>query len=645
MSKLKFRDATGEDVLVSQVQTGELTLRDATDNEIVDLDSDLPDPFDNTPTRSLFGKPSVFSATKFLTKPTRSIIQPLGQGAASTALRDAGAGNVTQALLGLPIDAAQNLLGAVGTGVMATASIPAEIAGLLGANAMEKRRISRGLGGMVEAQPFTPAGRGNASYRAFQQQPAKTIAREAQDIGVTPPAKTLGPTTAGIVGTLEELPIVKGTLLDEAERVASETADVAARAAPRPQKTTYEAGERLKKGVGSFAERTQEKQDELFKRVDNLIPPETKFEAGNTVSFLNEIKESWAGFKSAAKQTGDASILSFLDDLETLGPVSKAMRAAEEAGDKDAIKLLSSFGDDAELTPQRFEALRRLRTAVGEAIGDSGGLLSQTVGKGNLKRLYGRLSDDIDAAADSMGPQAAKAYKHANNYFKKRRETIDGAINDIAKVDDPEKAYNVFLNMIRSGGAKESQLSVIKLQKVLSKDEFAELSSNVFAKMGKLENVKEGDVPFSPDKWIADFEKLSPYARKTLADAAGGKGTSEEMIKLARYIRLASEEQNPRLYRFRRALNGLGLAIGAGTVGVYGGIAGGVAGTTAGLAAAGATVAIGGLALSKLLTNKKFLTAMNRMAINDRGPMRALAISKDSSANAAKSILYEYEKD
>ena len=299
MSKLKFRDATDQDVLASQVQTGELTFRDVTDNEIVDLDSDLPDPFDDTPTRNLFGKPSVFSATKFLTKPTRSIIQPLGQGAASRALRDAGAGNVTQALLGLPIDAAQNLLGVVGTGVMATGSIPAEIAGLLGANAMEKRRIARGLGGMVEAQPFTPA-RGYASLRAQQQQPTKTIAREAQDIGVTPPAKTLGPTTAGIVGTLEELPIVKGTLLDEAERVASETADVAARAAPRPQRTTYEAGEKLKKGVESFGERTQKRQDQLLKRVDELKPPETNFEAANTVSFLNEIMESWSGFKSAA---------------------------------------------------------------------------------------------------------------------------------------------------------------------------------------------------------------------------------------------------------------------------------------------------------------------------------------------------------
>jgi len=647
VSNYSIREATDSDLISSNIDDGSDKLKELSADESSRLEyfESLPRP-DDQRGKSIFQPTIPFSATKRLTRDARSLFAPLGFGYTSTALREAGAPSTVQALLGLPADVGQNLLATLGTGFLGAASIPAEIYGATFADdAMDKKRFARAMGGAVEAQPLTAVARGYSGARALQQQPTKTIAREAQDIGVTPPAKTLGPTTAGIVGTLEELPIVKGTLLDETERLASETAEVAARAAPRPQRTTYEAGEKLKKGVESFGERTQKRQDQLFKRVDELIPPETKFEAANTVSFLNEIKESWAGFKSAAKETGDASLLSFLDDLETLGPVSKAMRAAEEAGDTDAIKLLSSFGDDAELTPQRFEALRRLRTAVGDAISDSGGLLNQTVGKGNLKRLYRHLSDDIDSAANSMGPKAAETYKRANNYFKKRRETIEGAINDIAKVDDPEKAYNIFLNIIKSGGAKESQQSVIKLQKVLSKDEFAELSNNVFARMGKLENVKEGDVPFSPDKWIADFERLSPYARKTLADSAGGKGTSEEMVKLARYIKLASEEQNPRLYRFRRALNGLGLAIGAGTVGLYGGMAGGAAGTAAGLVAAGATIATGGLALSKLLTNKKFLTAMNRMAINDIGPMRALAISKDSSANAAKSILYEYEKD
>tara|TARA_R110002167_G_scaffold351763_1_gene564403 strand:+ start:2099 stop:4057 length:1959 start_codon:yes stop_codon:yes gene_type:complete len=652
MGKLIFRDATDKDTLVSEVQTGDLMFRDATDEEIVDLDSDLPDPLDDTQTRDLTARPSVFSATKFLTEPSRDIIQPMGQGYASTALRGAGAGSVTQALLGLPVDAVQNLLGAAGTGFMAAASVPAEIYGLLGANSMEKRRLARGLGGMVESIPFNapvsslknPA----TVDRMIGQQNAKIIAKEAQELGVIPPAKNLGPTTAGIAGALEELPIVGSRLDDETQRVAQEISEVVGRVSPETSASPYTVGQKLKKGVDDFVGTTQKKQDELYDRVDELIPPETKFEAEKTVELLDELAEAWKGFKSAAVATGDSAVIKFLDDLTDLGPIGKAKVAAKEAGDTEALKLLGSFADDTELKPQSYGALKRLRTSIMESL-KSQDPLSKTIGAGTLKRLSKSLTEDMETAVASQGPDAQKAYELANRYYKKRKSRIDGAITDIYNAENPEKAIDIFIKTATEGSATESQKSLIKLQNSLSKDEFSELSESILGRMGRFKagekSVPEGDVPFDPMKWVNDYEKLSPYARKQLSDTVGGKGTAEEMTKLSRYIRLVAGEQNPRLYRFRRALTSLGFFATTAASGLAGFGAGGGGGAVAGLAGGALGLALSAEATSRLLTNKKFLSAMNRMAVNDIGPMRALALSKDNSSIAARAILQSEEKE
>jgi hypothetical protein len=584
------------------------------------------------------------SATKRLTRETRSLLDVPGFGATSEYLRSIDAPSSVQALVGLPADILQSGLGLLGTGIMGALSAPVEVAGLF-MSPQSKRKLTRDIGGMLESQsgfgPTTLAGRAygaSSARRKYAQEPASKIAREAQELGVTPPATVLGPTTAGIAGAVEELPIVGGRLLDEPKRVAGEISIAAGKIAPKTKETVFKTGEKIKKSVEKFGKTTKEKQEELFSKVDELIPEDTNFKAPSTVNLLNEIKDEWAGFSSAAKTTGDTKALSLLNDLEELGPIAKALKAAEETGDTEVISVLKIFGDDSTLTPQKFKSLRRLRTSIGEAISGDGGLLSQNLAKGTLKRLYGALSDDIDSAAASMGDKAASAYARANKYFKGRAKRIEGVLQDISKLDDPEASYSAVTQIITRGSPKESQNSVIKLKKSLSDDEFQDVSKSILGRMGVLDDVPEGRVNFDPSLWLKQYQSLSPYAKKTLANSAGGKGTSEQLDKLARYIKLTAEESSPSNYRFRRGLTQLGFITGATTTGA---IAGGMAGAALGAGMIAAT----GLGVSQLLTNKSFLKALNKMAVGDTGPMRALANSKDLSAPSAKIAIQAYEED
>lgn len=605
-----------------------------------------------------FGPPSIatdtfrrvstpLSATKTLTEPTRSLLASPGSGIASEYLRSVDAPSSVQALIGLPADILQTGLGVLGTGFMGALSAPVEVAGLF-MSPQSKRKLTRDVGGMVESiagfGPTTLAGRvigPSSAKRAIEQQPASVIAKEAQEIGVTPPATVLGPTTAGIAGAIEELPIVGGRLLDEPKRVQREIRDVARDKIPETGLDDFAVGAKTKAGAETFVNTTKAKRNELYDRADKAMPGDVKVEAENTVKFLESIADTWSGFASAAARTGDKQMLSLLKDLKKVTPTTKMFKSLEETGDVEAIAMLKTLGIDdvADLKPQKLEALRRLRTAVGEAAFEGGGgALADNINSKTLKDLYKVLSDDIDDAAAAYSPEAKRAYDRANRYNKARQKRIEGAIDDITKADEPERAYEEVVKIVTKGSGKDSQNALIKLQKSLGKDEFDEVSQTILSRMGKKELTPEGDIDFSPQQWIADYEKLTPFARRTLADSAGGKGTSKELDKLARYIKLTAEEASPSNYRFRRGLTQLGFFTTAATTGaVVGGVTGAALGT--------GMIAGVGLGVSQLLTNKSFLNALNKMAVGDTGPMRALANSKDLSAPSAKIAIQAYEED
>jgi hypothetical protein len=676
---MAIRLRTEDDILASDVQTGEKNVRLASSEDVKRLEylqslPEIPGEVDKQLYRTTETRNIPFTSTKELTKPTRDLIKAPGYGLVSEGLRSIDAPLPARALIGLPGDLALSGLGVVGTGFMGALSAPVEAYGLLSemfpsvkpieglnslvrglytgdfsptpiGNQQRKMQLSRDVGGITEYLGGRAPQLMSSPYsmkRGMAQQPASVIAREAQELGVTPPAKVTGPTTAGIASAVEEVPFVAGRLLDEPARVEKEISDVARRKIPETELDDFAVGTKIKKGADNFINTTRQKKDSLYKEADELIPGDAKVEVPRTVEFLESIADVWKGFATAAAKTGDAEMLSLLKDFRKISPNKKIFDALEESGDSEAVALLKQLGfdDAAELQPQRLDALRRLRTAIGEAaFKDSSNPLS-SVGDKNLRDLYDALTDDIDDVARQYGPEAKRAYDRANRYNKARRQRIEGAIRDVVKAEDPERAYEQIVKIVTKGSGKESQNALMKLKKSLGKDEFKEVSQTILSRMGKIEFTPESGVNFSSKNWLESYEKLTPTARKTMADAVGGEGTSNELDKLARYIRLTTEEAAPANYRFRRSLTHLGFLAGGLTTG-----AAAFSGDIATAAIGGSVLGGVGLTTSQILTNKTFLNALNKMAIGDTGPMKMIANSKDLSAPAAKIAVQAYEEE
>lgn len=643
---MEFRELTSDELNLLGESPDSTQYRELTSKELsgipgydpYGIEPLLPEDFGSGGVRAGVRPNVVFSETREMTEPFRSLI---GATPVSDWAVRSGVPKGVASLSVIP-DIAVSGLGLLGTGLAGGLSIIPELYGLGkqitsgGISPTEKRQLGRGIMGMLESTSgsMTGAIAPFSTGRKISQYPQSVAAREASELGIIPPATHIGPTTSSLARVLEEVPIVGAPLQAEKARIASETGRVVEKISPTPKATKYETGTRLSRGIEEFAETTKVKQQELYNKADELIPPDMPTTAPNTVEYLNSVADMYAGFRSAARETGNQKILSFLDDLEKITPVGKVVKELEATGDVQAIRALESLGvavdDVASLTPQKFETLKNLRSAIGEALGDSASPLAQGIGRGNLNQLYKALSRDIDEAATAVGPEAAQAYNRANTYFKARQERIKGAIDDIAKTDDPEQALRVVTNIIKSGSAKESQNSLIKLQKSLGKDEFQEVSQQIIGNMGRLDDVAEGGVNFVPSKFISEWQKLSPKAQEILTNSAGGAGAFDEMKKLTRFISKSESATGPSgqsLYRWRRALTAIGLFTAAASGG------GGVLATTA--------VAV----TPPILTSERFLKAVNRMAINDLGPIRVLANSTDASAPAAKMALQIYSEE
>ena len=99
-----------------------------------------------------------------------------------------------------------------------------------------------------------------------------------------------------------------------------------------------------------------------------------------------------------------------------------------------------------------FGAVQRMRTLVGDRLGSPG--LTTDVSTGQLKQLYGAISDDIRSAATGAGPEAAQAFTRANRFYRAGSERIEGTIQPLIGSKVPEKVFDSLISGSKSGGTQ-----------------------------------------------------------------------------------------------------------------------------------------------------------------------------------------------
>jgi len=249
-----------------------------------------------------------------------------------------------------------------------------------------------------------------------------------------------------------------------------------------------------------------------------------------------------------------------------------------------------------------WDAIKNWRTYVGDLMKDPALVSTRNIKSGDLKRLYGALTHDMEQAALQAGPKVHAKWRAANKYFETKLLNDVPIIEEVIKKKLPEEVFDTIMKSSPKGGTR-----LRALRKNLSKKEWDAVAGTVLGEMG-LEKPGAGATReriFSPGTFLTNWRKMSSQAKRALFKGSRYEGLSKSLDQFVNISsdmkaieRMANVSNTGPIIAFYSMLAGMGLV--GGTV-----LAGGEG--FAGSAGTLATVALGSRGMAKLMTNPKFV--------------------------------------
>lgn len=328
------------------------------------------------------------------------------------------------------------------------------------------------------------------------------------------------------------------------------------------------AGRAIQKGVtgeGGFLERTKDQWVKLDNEVAAKVPKGTATAPSNTVQALDELTAATAG---AEKTTG--SLVN-----PKLAEIKQNLTADLNANNGQIP----------------FEALRALRSKVGSMLDDS---LVTGIPGGELKRLYGGLSKDLEAAAGSAG--AGSEFSRQSNYYKARMERIENTLDKVVGKGTPEDVFKAV--------APTDVDSVNKIRRVMRSLEPSErevVSEAVINRLGRATPGKQTlDNNFSSETFLTNWNRINDSAKVQLFPDDSMRSKLDAIANVSSGIR---EGKTP-------FGNPSGTGQAATAAGVYGSVPAAVGmAATGNVAAAAATLTVAGSLVAGANIGAKMLTS------------------------------------
>jgi len=496
-------------------------------------------------------------------------------------------------------DAGGALLSGAGAVISGGAGLVGE---LVGSGTNNERKLARDLIGMAEvsapelsgvSSTALVAGRAATAAERLASKvptPVERAARAADDLGVTPSLGMGGKTAAMAAAGLEKVPLAGSVIAKDAARMVGEVEGAFAkiRAGVGEALSPEAAGGVLQAGAREAVERFKARSAELFNKVDERMPKDTRVRIDNAQNAVAEAKAYFDGNPELAKKLG-------------LNQWDAIMAEAGENG-------LS------------WQALRQFRTKVGEAIGSNRGALADE-DLGRLKGLYAALTDDMEAATKAAGGGAYGAWRAANNHYKAGAERIERSLDATITAKTPERAFEAFSAITKADRSTSDLRRMREIKSALSDEDWNTVSASIVDRLGRAKagaQGADGDT-FSPSAFLTEWNRLAPDAKRILLPEAA-RVELEKLALVAERVKSANQERN---------FSNTGTAAGWLAV---------VFGSAADMGTTG--TALGGAYLtSKAMTSPVFLRAMNAAARGDQKALKAMAGGKGPFARDAQTIL------
>lgn len=334
------------------------------------------------------------------------------------------------------------------------------------------------------------------------------------------------------------------------------------------------AGRVVQQGIEDFAGRFRDVGGKLYDKLDTMVPADAPVTVTNSLDSLKSIAS----------------------------PVPSAPNISDALAQPTAKKLLEALAQDAP-GGIPYGVLKELRSAIGRKLTSTS--LIDDIPRGEYKRLYGALSEDMKTAAEKYGGNdAIQAWRRADAYWRAGTKRIDDFLEPLEGRVIPEKVYKA----LETGG-RDGATQLRAVRKSVTPEQWKVVAGTAMRRLGKAtagQQDETGEV-FSIGTFLTNWNRLSSEAKDALFSGPMMGGMRQDLEAVARVAARASEVGKT----FSNPSGTSGASIGKGII--YGGLGGGAAGLLGG--ETGALIFLGGLAAggvganaaARLLTNPKFV--------------------------------------
>lgn len=369
------------------------------------------------------------------------------------------------------------------------------------------------------------------------------------------------------------------------------------------------------RGDGGFVDRFKKTQSGLYDQLDKFIPNGTRVAVERTKQALSALNASIPGAPSVSKFFQNARIKGIEGALKSdtegfssvaANPEHASLFAGRQVSPEDA-ELLGKVLADGRLP---YEALKKLRTLVGNEIADS--TLASDVPRSKWNALYAALSDDLGEAVKD-NPEARAAWTRANGYTRAGMRRIEAIESVIDRSGGPEAIFRA-----ATAGTREGASTLRAVMQSTDDEGRRMITATVLRRLGRAKAGVQGELgdQFSAETFLTNWNGLSTEAKRTLFNRYGD-GFRSDMDQIAKFA--ANLRQGSQVFRnpsgtaqaSTQAATVGALAMAAATGHLY--TAGGIA---AGVGAANLT--------SRLMANPEFvrwLAQSTKVPIGGRAAM------------------------
>lgn len=253
----------------------------------------------------------------------------------------------------------------------------------------------------------------------------------------------------------------------------------------------------------------------------------------NTLNVLSQLKKAYPNAPE-------------LTDVFTSPPILRMAAALEPRKvniPAQTSQMLDQFGRPAVTTPAQtvtrggklsMDELRNMRSQIGEKL-EHPTIGPDSIPRGQLKQLYGALTNDMYAMARAHSPAAEKALTEANQQYRLRMGIID-RLDRLTNKDAPESVF-YDINRAASEGAGQDAKLLGTIKKVLTPQEWGDVGASVVQRLG---NPRPGQMPapgqpaFSVGTLATNWNKLTPKAKDLLFGPNTAGTTRAGLEQLAR---------------------------------------------------------------------------------------------------------------